>query len=134
MITRFFSIPDWTNSLVLKSISHIFDDYMSIFNLLYNKKKKWLTTKCSKMFFLNQMSHNVNIDFVLWSVCAFVDLEHCRLWRIYICHINRTHMPINDTIMLGIILLNHLLQQYSYDNKQNTKYPAYTLPIIISFA
>ena len=35
----FFSIPDWTNSFVLKSISHIFDDYMSIFNLLYNKKR-----------------------------------------------------------------------------------------------
>ena len=107
---------------------------MSIFNLLYNKKKKWLTTKCSKMFFLNQMSHNVNRDFILWSVCAFIDLEHSRLWRIYICHINRTHMPINDTIMLGIILSKHLLQQYSYDNKQKIKYQGYALPIIISFS
>ena len=41
-------------------------------------------------------------------------------------------MPINDTIMLGIILLKHLLQQYSYDNRQNTKYQGYALPIIIS--
>ena len=41
----FFSIPDWTNSLVLKSISHIFDDYMSIFNLLYNKKKEMANNK-----------------------------------------------------------------------------------------
>ena len=135
MITKLFSIPDWTHSFVLKSISHIFDDYMSIFNLLYNKKKEMANNK----MFQNVLSKpNVSqckqrLHFVV-SLCFHWFRTLPFIANIYICHINRTHMPINDTIMLGIILLKHLLQQYSYDNEQNTKYQGYALPIIISFA
>ena len=131
---NFFSIPDLTNSLVLKSISHIFDDYMSIFNLLYNKKEM-----ANNKIFQHVLSKpNVSqckqrLHFVV-SLCFHWFRTFPFMANIYICHINRTHMPINDTIMLGIILSKHLLQQYSYDNKQKTKYQGYALPLIISFS